>query len=264
MAKAPKRQKKDGLYGNKSYSQRDGYASKELRILNNSSETGYAVNIPGVTADNDKSWNGALIAPFGAYIKLWITEVQMDFSVTGTVGQSRYRRQFFPKAFNQPKVMVKGVMPNQKEYNRLAAFIRETHFEAVTGNIDLYSAKARQSSKNKVRSSASLQTISLIIKDAGQVNKQNPLRSVKGGHKAMQMDGYIKSISAGATQFNFAPEFNFQFVPASSKLTGSIGIYEDTLDAGSELSSWMDMFSKNAIDVNNFNSNQSTNSKPVK
>jgi hypothetical protein len=261
MAKAPKRQKSDGLYNNNTYKQRKGYGSKELRILNNQSDSGYATGIPNISAENNKTWNAALIAPFGAYVKLWVTEVQMDFSVSGVVGQSRYRRQFFPRSFNQPKVMVSGTMPNQKEYNRLAAFIRECHFEALTGDQNLYAAKDNQSQKSKRSSSQSIQTITLVIKDAGLINRKSAPRNIKGGHKAIQMDGYIKMISSGAVRFNFAPNFNFEFIPVSSKVSGSLGIYEDAMEDGSEIMAWMDIFKSNGLNKNIADPNAS---KPVK
>jgi hypothetical protein len=264
MAKSPKRKKSDGLYNNSVYQQREGYASRELKILNNSSSKGYAVSIPNVAADSNKTWNAALLAPFGSYIKMWVTDFEMSFSVNGTVGQSRYRRQFFPKSFNQPTINVKGVMPNQKEYNRLASFIRECHFEALTGNQDLYNLKDQQSGRAARGSSQSIQTVTLLIKNAGPAGESKPLRNVKGRHRAMQLDGYIKNIAAGARKFEFAPEFTFEFIPASSKMTGSVGIYEDQMDEGSEIMSWMDLFDKNAFGNQIVKDNRTESQKPVK
>lgn len=255
MPQSPRRRVNDGLYRGNSYKQYDKIGgSKELSILQNRSDTGYAVSIPNVVPGEQKgnpkypgsgkNWNGVLIAPFGAFIKLWITEINIDFAVSGVTGQSRYRRQFFPRGFNQPVVTVSGQMPNQKEYNRLASFIRECHFEAVTGNQDLYDAKANQSKSAKRNSSASLQTISLMIKDAGPKGDRHRTRNTKGRHLPMLLEGYIKNINAGGEKFNFAPDFKFEFLPAASKLNGNIGIYEDTLDNGSDLLSFSTIFRK--------------------
>lgn len=265
MARSPRRRKSDGLYNKSVYKQSELYASKELKILNNSSSKGYAVNIPKASPDTSKSWNAALLAPFGAYVKLWVTEIEMNFSLHGVTAQSRYRKQFFPRSFNQPTISVSGTMPNQKEYNRLAAFIRECHFEAVTGNQNLYDLKDQQTAKQKRGSSASLQTVTLLVKNAGPEGDKNIPRNIKGRHKALQFDGYIKLIKAGATQFNFAPDFNFQFIPASSQLTGSIGIYEDMMDEGSEILAWMDIFKKYGFAKETVKDNpQKSNVKPVK
>jgi hypothetical protein len=80
----------------------------------------------------------------------------------------------------------------------------------------------------------------------------------------VQVDGYIKLIEAGATQFNFAPDFKFEFIPVSSKMTGSIGIYDDNMDDGSELSAWMDIFKKGGLLQQTTDTSKSVNSKPVK
>jgi hypothetical protein len=242
--KSPKRQKNDGFYKNNAYKQRSQYESKELQILENRSDKGYAVSTPNISPDNKgENWNVALLSPFGAYMKLWVNEIKIDFSLSGTTGQSRYRRQFFPRAFNQPRMIVSGSMPNQKEYNRLASFVRECHFAAVTGTQDFYANKEGQSDKARKGASVSAQTISLLVKDSGpSVVKSAPLHT-KGGHLPLKVEGYITNIRAGATKFNFAPDFEFEFIPAYSVMKADkIGIYEDIEDDGSHVSSWMDIY----------------------
>jgi len=242
--RSPKRRINDGLYKNNAYRQSNQYESKELKILENRSDKGYAVNIPNVSPDSKgQNWNVALLAPFGAYMKLWVNEINIDFSLTGVTGQSRYRRQFFPRAFNQPKMTVSGTMPNQKEYNRLASFIRECHFAAVTGNQDLYDNKDGNPDKARKGASVSAQTITLLVKDSGPKVVKSAPRHTKGGHLPLKVEGYITNIAAGATKFNFAPDFQFEFIPAYSTMKADkIGIYEDVEDDGSQISSWMEIF----------------------
>jgi hypothetical protein len=204
-----------------------------LRILNNPIDTGYQVKTKHKTADQSDTWNASLIANSGEELKLWIEEAKMDFSMSGSTGQSRYRNQFYPKAFNQPSLIVNGTMPNQYEYNRLASFVRETHFDALNQtNRNIGTTKNIKTYNNK--------TIKLLIKDAGK-GKQ-PKRNQKGGHLAMAFQGYIRNIQAGATKFQFAPRFQFEFVIAASTDTGQVGIYRDDLDAGSAISGWMESF----------------------
>lgn len=222
-----------------------------------------SVKLPVKSAEFGKNWNGALVAPFGSTVKLWISEINMDFSMSGSTGQSRYRRQYYPKSFNQPSILVRGQMPNQFEYNRLATFVRECHFESLTGNRFLYAKKANQSRAAAKASSASLNTIKLLIKDAGSVGKIR--RNLKGGHKGLVFEGYIKNIAAGAVKFNFAPEFEFEFVNASSYLNGAVGIYEDTLVSGSQLMNWNDQLKKYSYGQQKFASSAPSkkSSKPV-
>ena len=233
----------------KQYQQKDK-PNPELKILHNSAEAGYAVKLPNKRAgegSHKNNWNAALVAPFGTQLKMWVSDIQMDFSMTGSTGQSRYRKQYYPKSFNQPTIMVKGQMPNQFEYNRLAAFVRECHLEALTKNRFLYSKHRTDPRKAIKTSNTVLQVVTLLIKPSpsrmGALNKTR--RNVKGAHRAMILNGYIKNIAAGATKFNFAPEFQFEFVVASSYLNkNTTGIYDDVLVDGSKLESWNDQLKK--------------------
>jgi|GEM_PF-3074247 len=240
---------------------------QELQILNNSnSESGYRVKSPNKSAEQGDNWNAILSAAFGTDLKLWVYDVNMDFSISGSTGQSRYRREFYPKSFNQPTMTVKGQMANQFEYNRLAAFVRETHLEALTSNSSLYITKQRQGRpKVSNTASSSLQTVKLLIrrspKQMGGVGKIR--RNLKGAHRDIVLEGYIKNITAGAMKFNFAPEFQFDFIVAASYLTGSVGIYDEDLVVGSQLMNWNDQLKKNNYGQQKFVSNQSSTAEPA-
>ena len=241
----------------------------ELKILHNSSETGYAVKLPNKRAgegSHKSDWNAALVAPFGTELKMWVSDVQMDFSMTGSTGQSRYRKQYYPKSFNQPTIIVKGQMPNQFEYNRLAAFVRECHLEALTKNRFLYSKHRTDPRKAIKTSNTVLQVVTLLIKSSpprmGPLNKTR--RNVKGAHRAMILNGYIKNIAAGAAKFSFAPEFQFEFVIASSYLDkNTTGIYDDVLVDGSQLENWNDQLKKYNYGQQKFASSKSSRKKPT-
>jgi hypothetical protein len=56
----------------------------------------------------------------------------------------------------------------------------------------------------------------------------------------MKLEGYIKTIAAGAVKFNFAPAYQIEFIVAASD--GAVGIYEDKLSAGSALVDWATLF----------------------
>ena len=207
-----------------------------LQILNNSTKTGYYTTLPKKSADKSQTWNAVLITTDNQELKLWIEDMVLNFSMSGTSGQSRYRRQFYPKAFNQPTMVVKGKMPNQYEYNRLAGFVRESHFDALNQTNRKTFADGTQAQFDK-------KTLTLYIKNAG--DNTPPKRNLKGGHLVMAFEGYIKNIQAGAKKFQFAPDFQFEFVIAGSKDTGAIGIYKDDIVQGSKIMSWMDVFKQN-------------------
>jgi len=242
------------------YDHKSGYVKPELQILNNSSRTGYAVNTPNSRADKSSTYNGVLMDYYGKTIKLWITDVSADFSLSGTTGQSRYRRQFYPKAFNQPSLSIVGRTANQAEYNRLAAFFRETHSAALTDDKSLYERQSGKSKKIVSKSSTSPQLVKFLIRRSGK-NFINPKRNLKGSHQDMLLEGYVTSIAAGATKFNFAPEFQFNFIVAQSYDTAKIGIWSDELEIGSQLSSWMDQFKNKGFGQQKFASSPSTKTK---
>lgn len=220
---------------NTEYKWSTGNTESPLEILNNPINTGYYVDKPNKSADKSETWNGVLITTSGQELKLWIEDLRLNFSMSGTMGQSRYRKQFYPKAFNQPSMMVRGKMPNQYEYNKLAAFIRESHFDALNQT-------NRKTVSDGTKATFDKKTVTLRIKNAGEGPR--PKRNLKGGHIVLAFEGYIKNIEAGAEKFQFAPDFQFEFVVAGSKDTGSIGIYKDDVVQGSKIMSWMDVFKK--------------------
>lgn len=225
----------DSYIYDKQYEPSTANIGAPLEILNNPLDTGYAVKTKHLTAAQSKTWNGALITNTGTEFRLWIEDAQMSFAMSGTNGQSRFRNQFYPKAFNQPTLKVMGRMPNQYEYNKLAAFIRESHYDALNQtNRDIGNIVASPTYDKK--------TIKLFIKDAGR--GRQPKRNLKGGHTALAFQGYIKRIAAGATRFEFAPQFEFDFIIASSVDTGQVGIYKDDLTQGTQIMSWMELFNK--------------------
>lgn len=204
------------------------------QILNNPLDTGYGVKTPHKSADKSNTWNVAIANHKGGSIKLWAEQVTMDFSMSGSTGQSRFRKQFYPHSMNEPKITVMGKMPNQYEYNRLAAFIRLSHTDALN-NVH---RKAYDGSAGKRPP-----TIRMFIRGSS-LKTARPI--VKGGHKMHSFEGFIASIAAGATKFRFAPDFQFEFIPLASKLTGSTGLYDDQLlTKGIQIMSYMEMFNKN-------------------
>lgn len=237
-----------------SYKQQKGYVQNELQVLNNSSETGYGVALPKVSAENSSTWNAALLDNASRAFKMWVHEISMDFGLSGITGQSRHRRQFFPTSFNQTSVSVQGQMPNQMEYNKLAAFVRESHAIALRPNLATYQMSKNSQDKNQRRvSSTQPELLKLYInpyepKKKGNALKQdgqsptgafkNKHKNIKGHHKQLIFEGYIKNITSGAERFNFVPQFKFDFIVAQAYLGNNNGIYDDTLDAGSQLMDW--------------------------
>lgn len=221
-------------------------------------DTGYAVNLPDIDLNKVSNWTVRLIKTNNKYLNLWIEEMSIDFSMSGTTGQSRWKREFFPHSFNQPILKMTGFMPNQREYNKLAAFVRESHSEALNVNRNLQ-PQSNISEKSNIffkhyadHSDTPLPTVTLIMNPRYNQGRQ---RNQKGGRRGMRMEGYIKSIAAGGTKFNFAPKFELNFVIAQSD--GSTGIFGNDLSSGSKIVDWMTLFrehnfgAKNGVQIRN-------------
>jgi len=204
-------------------------------------DTGYAVNIPNVDPNERNNWTVQLIKPNRKYLNLWVEEMSIDFSISGSTGQSRWKREFFPRSFNQPTLMMTGFMPNPREYNKLAAFVRESHSEALNINRN-YSETSGGNTNTYKNSSIPLPTVTLLTNPRKTFGRS---RNQKGGRRGMKLEGYIGSINAGAERHQQAPQFQIEFIIASSD--GSVGIYDDRLDAGSKITDWMRLFQKDFL-----------------
>lgn len=209
------------------------------------------------TGYNLDNWNGRLVDQLGSSVDLWITEFDTSFAMGGSTGQSRYHRQFFPRNFTEPIVTVTGRVANTYEYNRLSAFVRRSHYYSLRA--DEFAADQKQTqgkvSGRHMDSGSAIPTVTLILRGGGIPAAYN----AKGVHKPWVVDGYIKSMPAGAKHHDPAPEFKFEFIISQSQyVPATTGIYEDHLVVGSQLLSWMDVFEKNRFRDGSSSPNQET------
>jgi len=209
-------------------------------------DKGKRLAIKDIDPATSDTWNMMLTNPGKESLYLWVDEMNIDFSMSGTFGQSRYRNQFFPRASNAPVMTIAGTAPNQYQYNLLALFIREAHYQALT-----YSSTPKAGGRTYGGGDYPLPTVRFMLKNAGKANAQNE-GNTKGGHKSQIFEGYLKNIEAGVSKFQFARQFKFEVILAASTLTGSTGIYEDTLSTGSNILSWMTLFQDNQFGAKNW------------
>lgn len=183
--------------------------------------------------------NGSLTNQKGEIIQFWVTDVQAEFGITGSVAQSRRKRQFFPHHINQPKIIVKGITQSSAEYNQLAKFIRVAQVYALSER----SFALNGITTNKIVTSTSGRpsqtfydpTIKLYIKGGGTDTKRNH----KGSHPDWVLTGFAKNIQAGAERHVYAQEFQFEFI----SLTAQGGaMWSDTLANYRQIASWMQIF----------------------
>lgn len=184
-----------------------------------------------------QDWNVSLKNPSGENILLWIWEVEVAFSLGGVTGQSHHRRQFFPRNLTQPTLLLKGTAPNNFQYNRLASFVRTSQEQAL-GAASFKTGRA-------FTDGSVVPTTQLHLR-SGKAFGRKDGRTTRGTHKAWVCEGYIKTVAGGATRFEFAKDYEIEFILVSSEQSGGTGIFEDTSVRGSRLLPWLDIFEKGA------------------
>lgn len=174
-----------------------------------------------------KGASGQFKRPDGQTIALWLTDITADFTLSGTQAQSRMLREFFPHSFNDITLQLTGNVASTQEYNRLALFVREHHWDAL---------RAINSG------GTATQTIDFHLYST-YAGGRTPYsgRTVKGPHRPWAVSGYISSIAAGAVRHEIGPQFSIAFIVATSQLSGNTGIWSDTLASGSSLKTFLQL-----------------------
>lgn len=157
------------------------------------------------------TWSEGRAKPTQYLINMWITDLTADFTLSGTTGQSRMQREFFPRSFNDVTLTITGNCANSQEYNRLALFVRESQWRALSA---LNSGSA---------------TVHPMVNFVLNSNAPITGRSVKGQHRPWSVSGYIQNMAAGAVALDIAPEFTIQFIVATSSMHGNTGLWQDSL-----------------------------------
>lgn len=238
----PKKEQEKGGSGN-------GYnhsTQSGIYPLSNPINKGYGVTDPEVSA-GEVAGNGRWVNQANEKIDFWIEDITATFGMTGSKAQSRSVREFMPHNVNQPAITVKGRAANSFQYNRMASFVRTSHWNSL--NLDQLGDATRQillGEKGETRVNAN--TIRFILR-ARPEGMKVPWkgRNVKGSHVPWVLEGYVKGFKAGAERFEVAPQFEFEyFVSASQGAEGGkeIGIWNDIQVLGRELQPWTDWISK--------------------
>lgn len=193
---------------------------------NNNQEEIVGVNAPALSPDiNGEGANGsnACLEIEGndssiQRLYLWVNNVESAFTVSGSVAQSVARRQFFPRDFAQPALMISGQTPNQYEYGRIAEFVRQSHLNVI----------------NPSFGGTGLGLVTLTV-----FTDQKPTKfpMVKGPHQNLRIRGYVSSIERATERFVNAPDFKFEFIIAEA--TKFLGL-QDQIQVGTELVSIVD------------------------
>ena len=221
------------------------YGSGKIYPLQNALKKGYGVADPDVNPAG-KEANGRFVNQRNEKIDFWVEELTANFGMTGTTAQSRNVRQFMPHNITQPSITVKGRAPNSFQYNRMATFVRASHFAALNPG----QAEVTRHLNTTSGQTVPADTVRFVLFNGSGAypyngkRKPNGRRQVKGVHVAWAVEGYIKSMKAGAQRFNQAPPFQFEFFVSETQFHGNLSMWNDSRVYGSELLPWLDWIKK--------------------
>lgn len=129
-----------------------------------------------------------------AFMPLWPYELELDFALSGVTGQSRTKRDFYPRHLTTPKIIVRCQTFNPYLYNKTTRFVRRHQLHQVMAG----GTKVHQHKGDMMQ---------LVVKGTS-----GPNRTTKGGYRGMTLLGFVENVPAGAERFVQAPEVEFQFV----------------------------------------------------
>lgn len=192
--------------------------------------------------------SGNLYSPtLGAKVEMWITDISADFSISGEIGQSRMLREFFPHSFNDVTLQITGNVASTQEYNRLAAFVRQAHWQGLANvnNGDASDQTLTFTLYNNTPTAWKLapHTTDVAITGDPAGALAQGLTTAKGAHRPWVVTGYIQEMQAGAERWEVAPQFTIDFIVTTSALTAHTGLWSDTAARGSVLKSFLQLFS---------------------
>lgn len=176
-----------------------------------------------------KTYNGWLTsADHKSEFHLWIYEVGMGFSLTGSTGQSEKTRSFFPRNFSQPAIIVRGQAFDQAHYRKLGEFIREQQLASLKTGIPMHLTIPHGGKKSLV---------------ARNKYKQ------RGRHEGISADGYVLQMNTGGEFGQFSPNYEFTFTISRSHA----GVLSwDRAVTTRRLKSWNEIFQNLSKDENTF------------
>jgi hypothetical protein len=216
---------------------------REIYPGQNQLNRGYAVQTPKVDPAK-RNGNGRFVNQLGEKITFYIEQIEANFEMAGQTAQSRSLRQFFPHNMVQPSIMVTGIAPNSYQYNRLADFVRVSHVLSLRGRGLRDQNKPFRNFLDAQGRTVMIPTIRFDISNGTEFKLRNG-RTIKGIHKPWKLEGYVRSMTAGAEHFQQAPPFQFEFVIAESlskPAYPNFGIWNDFAVTGDQIRSWMEIF----------------------
>lgn len=174
-------------------------------------------------------------------MSLLVTSTSMDTELAGTTAQSKFIQDFYPKNFVQPSITVSGWSLDQEDYGLLCEFVRYCQLQSLnaagTSTMGWISAMTQLvvlgktsvvPGKNFAGTIRSLpngtdgpntkygpETSARAVTATYGKGQSSYNQSIKGAHETTIAKGYISSMPRIHEQFQYAVQWEFDFVIAA-------------------------------------------------
>jgi hypothetical protein len=193
-------------------------ASAGASVVSPATDTGYDIR---ATRLGDARRTAALSRANGALsnsrekVLFFVNEIKIDLGISGSTGQGRRTRDFYPHNIIMPSYVVEGHCLDQQDYGTLVEFVHKLQQEAV-GNVR----------------AGNLTQLDVL---KGGIKTRRPI--MRGVRKPICAQGFVEEIGRTYKAGTYAPTFTFNVVVAF-EFTGlyrQIGGYEPTQESWWEI-----------------------------
>lgn len=175
-------------------------------------DTGYDVNAVKINQKRREAAEGAFNARLHDgtwYVDFYVTQIGIGISLAGSTAQSRFTRDFYPHNMVMPSFVVEGVCLNQEDYGVLVEFVHQAQQKGVYDG-----------------------TLLQLDVTGNGFKVAHPI--MRGSHKPIHAQGFVRNMPRKHERFVYAPTFNFSFIVS----TMFEGIYQESTASNPEQESW--------------------------
>jgi hypothetical protein len=172
-----------------------------------------------------------LMSPSGKKFNLFMTDLELSFSVGGNYAQAHRFRAWYPRSFAQPTVTVSGQSDSQEYYGDLAEFVRICQKDSLRFGIP-----TRNPGSALKRSHTRLMVWKTHRKN---VNPRTHSNYHRLEHDGYLLYGHIKNIQRRHAKGEFWPEWQFELVLVAAENSWLHDL--DLANARAELAHYMRM-----------------------
>lgn len=201
----------------------------------------------------------AILSDGDYQLSVFVTDTNIDTSLSGSTAQSSMTRDFYPHNFVQPSYQVSGISLDQKDYALLCEFIHNAQRKAVLNgyrNLTQLWVFGRDPSSSRSRGTDGTRTDGrqVILSDPGSLmpgRRKDPntravpdgayvSQTIRGAHQPILAKGYVDGMPRQHQTGVYAVPWQLNFVVAAVLK----GIYTDPpVRTASVMPTWQKMLS---------------------